>query len=43
MSGASLKDAVRIANHAAGLAVEKMGTASVSKAELDSVLMLFFS
>lgn len=43
ISGASLKDAAIIANHAAGLAVEKMENASVSKAELNRTLIHFFS
>ncbi len=37
-SGASLKDATILANHVAGLAVEKIGTASVLKSELEEVL-----
>jgi rfaE bifunctional protein kinase chain/domain len=37
-SGASLEDAIPLANHAAGIVVRKPGTASVTKAELSEVL-----
>lgn len=37
-SGASLLDATILANHVAGLAVEKIGTSSVLKSELESLL-----
>jgi bifunctional ADP-heptose synthase (sugar kinase/adenylyltransferase) len=33
-SGANLSDAVRIANHAAGVVVGKLGTAMVSREEI---------
>jgi D-beta-D-heptose 7-phosphate kinase/D-beta-D-heptose 1-phosphate adenosyltransferase len=37
-SGASLMDASILANHVAGLAVEKIGTSSVLRSELESIL-----
>jgi len=37
-SGATLKDATILANHVAGLVVEKVGTASVSIRELEDIL-----
>lgn len=37
-TGASLKDAVRLANYAAGIVVGKMGTATVTPEELAEVI-----
>jgi D-beta-D-heptose 7-phosphate kinase/D-beta-D-heptose 1-phosphate adenosyltransferase len=37
-TGATLKDATILANHVAGLVVEKIGTACVSKSELEDIL-----
>jgi D-beta-D-heptose 7-phosphate kinase/D-beta-D-heptose 1-phosphate adenosyltransferase len=37
-AGASLREAAEMANHAAGIVVGKLGTAAVSRAELETAL-----